>query len=114
MDAARREALRIAVELRQTSLDHPDLVGLVVDREVGAVAEPSRLRSQDSPARSVERENPDRSNRPAEHLLQPLAHLSRCLVRERDGENLVWPDTAHADEVCDSMRENASLPGARA
>ena len=44
VDAARREALRVAVELLEAALDEADLVGLVVDREVRAVAEPRRPR----------------------------------------------------------------------
>src|SRR4051812_15375839 len=48
VDAARGEALRVALELLEAALDKTDLVGLVVDREVRAVAEPLRLPAQDA------------------------------------------------------------------
>ena len=47
VDAAGDEALRVAVELLEARLHEPHLVGLVVDREVRAVAEPFRLAAQD-------------------------------------------------------------------
>ena len=59
VDAARREALRIALELLEALLDEPDLVGLVVDREVRAVAEALRLAAQDAAAGRVEGEDPE-------------------------------------------------------
>src|SRR5581483_3824228 len=58
MDAARHEPLRVALELLETGLDEPDLVRLVVDREVRAVAEPRSLAAQDSAAGGVEGEDP--------------------------------------------------------
>ena len=60
VDAARDEALRVALELLEARFDEADLVGLVVDREVRAVAEPLRLAAQDAAARGVEGEDPDR------------------------------------------------------
>ena len=49
MDAARREALRVALELLEALLDEPELVGGVVDREVRAVAEPRASRRRMRP-----------------------------------------------------------------
>ena len=73
-------------------LDEPHLVGLVVDREVRAVAEPLGLAAQDSPAGGVEGEDPDRAGDRPEHPLEALAHLLRGLVREGDREDLVRLD----------------------
>ena len=61
VDAARREALRVALELLEAALHEADLVGLVVDREVRAVAEPLRLAPQDPAAGGVEGQDPDRA-----------------------------------------------------
>ena len=47
-------------------LTSADLVGLVVDREVRAVAEPRRLAAQDPAAGGVEGEDPDRAGDAAE------------------------------------------------
>ena len=88
VDAARREALRVALELLEAALHEPDLVGLVVDREVGAVAEPLRLAAQDPAARGVERHHPGGARGRADEVADALAHLPRRLVRERDREDL--------------------------
>ncbi len=114
VDAAGDEALRVALELLQAVLRQPDLVGLVVDREVRPVAEPRRLAAEDPAARGVEREDPDRPRDVAEQVLEPRAHLPRRLVRERDGEDLVRLRALRGDEVGDAARERAGLPRPRA
>ena len=113
VDASRREPLRILPELLEARLDESHLVLVVVDREAGRVAQPLRLAAQHPAAGRVEGEDPDRARRLAEHALEPLAHLPRRLVRERDREDLVRLHPARADEVGDAVRENARLPGAR-
>ena len=70
VDAARDEALRVALELLEALLDEADLVGLVVDREVRLVAEPLRLAAEDPAARRVEGEDPDRAGDVAEQPLE--------------------------------------------
>ena len=112
MDPARREALRVLAELLEARLDEAHLVGLVVDREGRAVAEPLRLAAQDAAAGGVEGEDPDRPRRATEHALEPLAHLRRGLVRERDREDLVRLDAVRPDQVGDPVGEDAGLPGA--
>ena len=114
MDAARREALRVLPELLEACLDEPHLVLVVVDREGRAVAEPLGLAAQHAAAGRVEGEDPDRPRRLPEHPLEPLAHLPRRLVRERDREDLVRLHAARADEVRDAVREDARLPRAGA
>jgi hypothetical protein len=69
VDAARDEPLRVAVELLQALLDDPDLVGLVVDREIRLVAESRRLAAENSPAGGVEGHHPHRSCDAAGHPL---------------------------------------------
>ena len=68
VDAARREALRVALELLEALLDEAQLVGRVVDREVRAVAEPLRLAAQDPAARGVERHHPRGARRRADEV----------------------------------------------
>src|SRR5581483_4288223 len=114
VDAARHEALRVALELLEARLRQPDLVGLVVDREVRPVAEALRLAAQDAPAGGVEGEDPDRARRAAEEALEPRAHLARRLVRERDGEDLLGLHAARRDQVRDAMRQHPRLAGAGA
>ena len=114
VDAARDETLRVALELLQARLGQADLVGLVVDREVRAVAEPLCLAAEDPPAGGVEGEDPDRAGDAAEQALEPRAHLPRRLVRERDREDLVRLHAAGGDQVGDAVREDARLAGAGA
>ena len=112
MDAAGDEALRVALELLQAVLRQPDLVGLVVDREVRLVAEPRRLPAENPAAGGVEGEDPDRAGDVAEQVLEPRAHLPRRLVRKRDGEDLVRLRALRGDEMRDAARERAGLPRA--
>ena len=104
----------VLAELLEAGLDHAHLVGLVVDRERRAVAEPLGLAPQDAAARGVEREDPDRPRRAAEDPLEPFPHLGRGLVRERDREDLVRLHAVRADQMGDAMGEDARLarPGA--
>ena len=101
-------------ELLEARLDEPHLILVVVDREARRVAEPLRFAPQHASAGGVEREDPDRARRLAEHPLEALAHLPRRLVRERDREDLVRLHPARADQMRDAIRENARLPRARA
>ena len=114
VDAARREALRVALELLEAALDEPDLVGLVVDREVRAVAEPLRLAPQDPAARRVERHHPGGARGRADEVPDALAHLPRRLVRERDREDLGRLDADRAEQVRDAAGEDAGLARAGA
>ena len=50
----------------------------------------------------------------AEHVLEPLAHLPRRLVRERDREDLVRLHAVRPDQVGDAMRQHPRLAGAGA
>src|SRR3954447_12879914 len=113
MDAAWHESLRVAVELLETRANEPQLVGLVVDREIRAVAEPRRLTAQDPAAGCVEGEDPDRPRLRPDRTLDPLAHLLRRLVRERDRQDLVRLDADRGEQVRDAVGEDARLPGAR-
>ena len=65
----------IAPELLEAGLDDAHLVGLVVDREVRAVAEAVGLAPQDAAAGGVERHHPHAARLPDE-LLDALAHLA--------------------------------------
>ena len=71
VDAARREALGVEALLLEDRLDEPDLVGLVVDREVRLHAETLGLAAQDAAAGGVEREDPDRARAVAEKPVEP-------------------------------------------
>jgi hypothetical protein len=114
VDPARDKALRIALEVLEALLDEADLVGLVVDREVRAVAEARRLTAEDAAASGVEGEDPDRAREVPEQALEARAHLLRRLVRERDREDLVRFHAAGRDEVRDAVGKDARLPGAGA
>src|SRR5262245_18754520 len=114
VDAARREALRVALELLQALLHEANLVGLVVDREVRAVAEPLRLSAQDASAGGVEGKDPEAASARPQEVPQALAHLAGSLVREGNGEDLVRLRTDGVDQVRDAVRKDARLSGARA
>ncbi len=114
VDAARGEALRVALELLQGGLHDADLVGLVVDREVRAEPETRRFPAEDPAAGRVERHHPHRPGDAADEPLEPPLHLPRGLVREGDREDLVGADTVRLDQVDDAVGEDARLARARA
>ena len=111
VNAARGEALGVALELLEARADEPDLVGLIVDREVRAIAEPLGLAAEDAAAGGVEGHDPDRPRARADGRLDPRAHLRGRLVRERDRQDLVRMDVLR-EQVGDAVREHARLPGA--
>ena len=115
LDAARRIALRILVELvLEHVLDDPDLVGLVVDREAGPEPDAVGLGPQDAGAGGVERHHPHAAAAGAEQAVDALQHLLRGPVGEGDREDLPGRDAVIAHEVRDPVGEHARLAGAGA
>ena len=112
--AARRPALLVGVERPQHALHQRQRVVLVVDREVRLVAELRDVAAQDAHAGGVEGRDPDPARAAAEDPLDPLAHLARGLVGERDREDLVRVGGAARDQVRDAVRQHARLAAARA
>ena len=113
VDPARRESFRIALELLQALLHESDLIRLVVDGEVRPVAEPLRLAAEDAPACGMEGEHPQAARIGAEQVLEPLLHLPRRFVRERDREDLVRLRAHRVNQVCDAVGEHSRLARAR-
>ena len=109
-DAARREALRVALELLETLLREAELVGRVVDREVRAVAEMLRLAAQDAAAGRMERHHPGCARGRPDEALDTLPHLRGRLVRERDREDLGRLRAHRGKQMRDAAREHARLP----
>ena len=109
MDPARREPLRVLAELLEARLHEPHLILVVVDREAGRVAQALCLSAQHPSAGGVEGEDPDSAGGLSEHAFEPLAHLPRRLVRERDREDLVRLHPARTDEMRDPVGEDARL-----
>ena len=108
------EPLRVDAQLVDAALDEAAGVGLVVDREAARVAKARRLVAQDPRAGGVEGHHPHRAGAPAEERLDPLAHLLRGLVRERDREDLPGAGEPGVHKPGDPVGEHARLAGARA
>ena len=109
VDAARREALRVALELLEALLREAQLVGAVVDREVRAVAEARRLAAEDPAAGGVEGHHPAGARGRADEVLDALPHLGGGLVREGDREDLGRLRADRGEQVGDPAREHAGL-----
>ena len=114
MDAARDEPFWVSFELLEALFDQPNLVGLVVDREVRPVAEPGRLAPEDPAAGGVEGEDPDAAGDLREEILQARAHLPGGLVREGDREDLVRLHADRGDQMGHPVGEDAGLARAGA
>ena len=114
VDAARDEPLRVEALVLEDPLHEPHLVGLVVDREVRAQPDPLGLAAEHAAARGVEGEDPDPARGVAEEPLEPVAHLPRRAVRERDREDLVRLHARRGEQVGDAVGQDAGLARARA
>ena len=104
-----RVALGVQVELARHQREQPLRVRRVVDGEAGPQPERARLPAQDPDARRVERGHPHASRGRSDQLLDPLAHLGRGLVGERDREDLAGPRPARGQEVADAVRQHPRL-----
>ena len=94
--------------------DQRQLIGGVVDDEIGRQAEVLGFAAQQARAGGMEGAEPQRQAGGAEQAVHPLAHFLGRLVGERDGQNLVGAHAAVADEVGDAMGDDARFarPGA--
>ena len=82
------EPLGIEVEILQHAGDQSLGVAVVVDREARRDAKMVVLATQDPSARGVERQDPHPSGDPSsDQTLDPVGHLARGLVRERDRQD---------------------------
>ena len=113
-DRARRVALGVDLELLQAALQHPQRVGLVVDREAARVAEALGLDPQQPRAGGVEGHHPHPPRDPADQRGDPLAHLVRGLVGEGDRQDLVRMRPAGRQQPGDPVGQGAGLARAGA
>ena len=109
------EALGVEVEITPYVVGEAHGVGLVVDRERRPVPEHGRVAPEDARARGVEGGHPHAVRDGTDEIGDPLLHLARGLVGERDRQQ---PERRHpllGHEERDAMREHARLaaPGTR-
>ncbi len=105
----RRVALGVHLELDQAALQHPQAVGLVVDREALRVSEALGLDPQQPGAGRVKGHHPHPPMHPADERAHPLAHFLGGLVGEGDREDLVRPRAAGREQPGDAVGENPGL-----
>ncbi|MNX81718.1 hypothetical protein D3C86_1134130 [compost metagenome] len=114
---AGRIGLVVEAEAREAVLDDRQLLGIVVDHEVPAVAIAQELDvlAQDPRADRVEGPDPHAVRldviRLQEHI-QALLELLGGLVGEGDGQDLVGAGVARAQKVGDAVSQDAGLAGA--
>ena len=108
-DGRRCEPLGIHSQLVQTALDQPARVGLVIDRELPRVAQPVGMGAEHAGAGGVKGHHPHGPHPPADQQGDPVAHLARGLVGERDGQDLVGRRRPRGQQVGDPMGEHAGL-----
>ncbi len=106
------EPLGVEVEVAAHPVGETLRVGLVVDREARPVTEQRRFPPQDARARGVEGRDPHTVPDRTEELRDPLAHLARGLVGERDREDLERRRAELGDEIGETVREHPGLSGA--
>ncbi len=105
----RRQPLLVEAELGGDHLDQAARVGVVVDREGGAVAQPVGVGAQDAQAGRVEGRHPHLLGGRPHQLGHPRAHLARRLVGEGDGEDAPRRRVTGGEEVRDAPGQHARL-----
>jgi hypothetical protein len=110
---ARRHELVVDAQLFLDLLDDGDLVGRVVDHEIARQSDFRRFAPQQPRAQRVEGGQPHAARVLADQRFDALAHFAGRFVGERHRQHLVRLRVAVADEVCDPIRDDASLPRAR-
>ena len=109
-DGSRCPQLRRDLVPLHEAFDHGKRVVFVVDREGRRQAHERRVRAKEARTDRVEGADPHPRGLGAEQLRDARLHLAGGLVREGDGENLVWQRTAIADEPGDARRQHPCLP----
>ena len=106
-----RKRLRVVPAVGHDGFDQALGVVGVVDREVFREPQPVGICPEHAHAHAVERVDPHAADAGLHELVQPLAHLGRGLVRERDRQDVPGCDAQVFDEVRDTVREHARLAG---
>ena len=88
-------------------LDQRQLVGGIVDHKIGRQVKMVGFSAQQARASGVEGTEPKRQAGGAEQAMHPLTHFLGRLVGERHGQNLVGAHPAIANEVGDTMGDDA-------
>ena len=109
-----REALGVEAQVADAVLHGAARVEIVVDGEVGAIAQHGSVAAQDAHAGAVEGGYPHAPGNPAHQRGHPLLHLVGGLVGEGDGQQGVRGDAQVADQVGDAEGEHPGLARAGA
>ncbi len=104
-----RKALRVDVQLGHDVLIQALHVVHIVDGEALREAQAIGIGPQDTHAHGVEGGHPHAPGSAADELGQTLAHLSRRLVGEGDGQNLPGRRQVLLQDVGDAVGKNAGL-----
>ena len=105
----RRESLGVEAELGDDHLDEAARVRVVVDGEGPSIAQPIGVTAQDPQAGGVEGRDPHLLAPGPHQLADPVAHLPRGLVGERDGQHAPRRRVAGGQEVGDPSGQHAGL-----
>ena len=107
-DGVERVLLWVDVEVSHDVAHQAAGVVVIVDGEVGAVAQKLRILAQDAHAHGMKRANPH-ATRAGHQLGKALAHLCRGLVGEGDGQDLPGAHALVANHVGNTIRQHARL-----
>ncbi len=113
-ERACRIPLGVDVQVARDQRDQTLGVRRVVDREAAGEPDALGVRPQDAHAGGVKGAHPHRPGAGADERGDPLLHLVRGLVGERDRQDLAGADPARGEQVGDPVRQHPRLAGARA
>jgi len=113
-DGLQGELLGVDVKVVHDRLDETLRVVVIVDGEVGRVADELGILAEHADAHGVEGADPHAARTTRQEMTEALAHLGGSLVREGDGQDLPRAHALVGTHARDAVREHARLAGTRA
>ena len=105
--------LRVNAELLQHLLHQRPLIIRIIDGEIRLVTETIDVAPKDANTHRVEGRYPDLTRLRPDQPVDTLPHLPRCLIRERNREDVPRRDPAVLDEIGHTMRQHTRLTRTR-
>ncbi len=112
-ECACRVPLGVDVQVARDQRDQALGVRRVVDRETAGEPDALGVRPQDAHARGMKGAHPHRPGPRADERGDPLLHLVRGLVGERDRQDLAGTNPTRGKQVGNPVREHPRLAGPR-
>jgi hypothetical protein len=111
--SARRDLALVVIEIVEDLLDDLALIAVVDDHETGRDADARTVAPQNPHAHGVKRADPEIARRRTHHAFQARLHLGCGFVGEGHRQNAIRGDPHIAEQIGDTVRQDARLAASR-